>query len=330
MGAQCQAGLDQQCIEFEQDPRDASQLAGRWVSARGNVHVIGIDVVQWRSGATSKLRTRRRWDGDVRIVEYMTDLDGKTYTSRLTESGKLQWNDGDIWTRDQEGPQTATYAALAGVFGSAGETLHEALVVTPGALAGAIIEGPVALATATFSGSTDSDATVDVPERMPQSQKVPALANIFSKEDGRLGDSDVAVVRVPSNHAGEGAPQIMQDSSSCTLASSMQSQASCQHGDGGHASPTGMALRSSGWTSPPSARRVEAEPRPSEPTDGGSLGDLAKSRSAQPRPKPRRSQSQGRASLKEAAGIASPRPKRRVAPSPARGRPSERMSNAPA
>lgn len=100
-------------IEESHEP----QLAGRWRTSSGKMHIIGIDAVLWQSGEITSLRKRRRYNGERRVMQYATELGGVMYTAHLSEDGQLHWSDGDIWMRDDRGPETGTYAAVSGLLG---------------------------------------------------------------------------------------------------------------------------------------------------------------------------------------------------------------------
>mmetsp|Transcript_81376 Transcript_81376/g.214687 ORF Transcript_81376/g.214687 Transcript_81376/m.214687 type:complete len:333 (+) Transcript_81376:62-1060(+) len=92
--------------------RETRSVCGRWISAQGGVHIIGLDYVQWQSGESSAIYQQR--NGQEHIVE----INGQVMTSMLTTESRLQWSDGDVWTRDLRGPQTGTYAAISDTLGT--------------------------------------------------------------------------------------------------------------------------------------------------------------------------------------------------------------------
>jgi len=126
--------------------RKTHSVCGRWISAQGGVHVIGLDYVQWQSGESSAIYKQR--NGQEHIVE----INGQVMTSTLTTESRLQWSDGDVWTRDLRGPQTGTYAAIS-------ETLQ-------GAFSGAALEtaasivAPVASMVSTRMGLAVQDTNL--------------------------------------------------------------------------------------------------------------------------------------------------------------------------
>mmetsp|Transcript_109197 Transcript_109197/g.315519 ORF Transcript_109197/g.315519 Transcript_109197/m.315519 type:complete len:267 (+) Transcript_109197:57-857(+) len=88
-------------------------LAGRWVSARGHIHYIGLDQIKWSSGdLTAWYSQRSRVDG---VVEFCTTVNGEVFAARLDEDDRLRWTDGDTWTRDEVGPTTGTYDTVTSV-----------------------------------------------------------------------------------------------------------------------------------------------------------------------------------------------------------------------
>lgn len=87
--------------------RERNSVCGRWISSQGGVHVIGLDYVQWQAGESSAIYQQRRGQ------EFIVEINGKVMTGTLTTESRLQWSDGDVWTRDLRGPQTGTYAAIS-------------------------------------------------------------------------------------------------------------------------------------------------------------------------------------------------------------------------
>lgn len=136
---------------IEEEPPDPP-LAGRWMSGRGNLHIVGVDAVQWRSGDVTRLKKRRRKGGGT---EYLTELNGTNYTAYLTEEGKLQWSDGDVWTRDMRAPETGTYSAVTGALTLAVESapgvMTQALHTAPTVFSHAIQAAPGVLVRASES-----------------------------------------------------------------------------------------------------------------------------------------------------------------------------------
>jgi len=94
-------------------------VAGKWISARGVVHTLGVETVVWHSGDITRFSKRRRVDGSS---EYWTEIDGKIYTARLNADGDLVWSDGDTWKRDMRSPETKTYSAINQVMNKVGES----------------------------------------------------------------------------------------------------------------------------------------------------------------------------------------------------------------
>mmetsp|Transcript_126804 Transcript_126804/g.355100 ORF Transcript_126804/g.355100 Transcript_126804/m.355100 type:complete len:221 (+) Transcript_126804:72-734(+) len=109
--------------EVEVAQEELVQLAGRWVSGRGNIHFIGLEEIKWSSGDSTKwFRRKSPYDGQI---DYCTEVNGALFVARLDEDGRLQWSDGDGWTRDEIGPTTGTYDTITGVLKKARGSLQE-------------------------------------------------------------------------------------------------------------------------------------------------------------------------------------------------------------
>mmetsp|Transcript_56317 Transcript_56317/g.163338 ORF Transcript_56317/g.163338 Transcript_56317/m.163338 type:complete len:391 (-) Transcript_56317:291-1463(-) len=117
MGTTCNTAAINNLLEEPVDP----PIAGRWVSRRGQLHLIGVEMVVWHSGDISRFSKRRRVNG---TVEYFTELHGQEITAKLNEDGDLVWCDGDLWKRDIRTVETGTYTAIQDVFSKAGESFR--------------------------------------------------------------------------------------------------------------------------------------------------------------------------------------------------------------
>lgn len=154
MGAVCDAVASEICETDEVRVRGGQEvyepagpeipeppLPGRWLSARGNQHVIGLEAVQWASGENTPFRKvpqpRMRKGSAKKPTQWILELDGNRYTFQYNMDGNLVWSDGDVWTRDQRPPATGTYQAMTGVFARAGESFHQTFEGTPTALSSA-------------------------------------------------------------------------------------------------------------------------------------------------------------------------------------------------
>mmetsp|Transcript_6009 Transcript_6009/g.14329 ORF Transcript_6009/g.14329 Transcript_6009/m.14329 type:complete len:233 (+) Transcript_6009:62-760(+) len=106
----CKGQSDYELAPTSIPAREEPRFAGRWLTSKGNVHLIGLEAIQWSNGETSLLSTQKRYGSHP---ECQTELKGKRYTAELRPNGTLVWNDGDVWTRDTRVPGTRTYEALA-------------------------------------------------------------------------------------------------------------------------------------------------------------------------------------------------------------------------
>lgn len=102
--------------DSSENPVEEQTITGRWKDIRGDVHIVGVDAVQWRNGVITKLRKRRRFTGMGSTVEFLTQVNGTVYTGTLASDGKLLWSDGDAWVRDLREPETRTYSCISGAF----------------------------------------------------------------------------------------------------------------------------------------------------------------------------------------------------------------------
>lgn len=58
--------------EVEVAQEELVQLAGRWVSGRGNIHFIGLEEIKWSSGDSTKwFRRKSPYDGQI---DYCTEV----------------------------------------------------------------------------------------------------------------------------------------------------------------------------------------------------------------------------------------------------------------
>lgn len=185
MGSRCSAagcdlpGLDCDVVVEAPQEDGEEQLAGRWVSAQGNVHIVGLDAVHWHSNDISRLRKRWCYSGKRRTKEYATELDGVVFTARINEDGQLEWSDGDIWVRDSRVPETGAYAAMSSALGQVGESFHDAL---PGTLVDALAAAPGAVASAAYFVASpvvklaSSDDTTEEPHKAAELELLPATS----------------------------------------------------------------------------------------------------------------------------------------------------------
>mmetsp|Transcript_48420 Transcript_48420/g.122136 ORF Transcript_48420/g.122136 Transcript_48420/m.122136 type:complete len:358 (-) Transcript_48420:159-1232(-) len=238
---------------------DDPPLAGRWLSARGNLHVIGLDAVQWRSGDITKLKkTWTRHKG----YEYATELNGTLYTAHMTPEGHLKWSDGDTWQRDTRGPETGTYAAVSDAFVRAGESFHSAFFTSTSGAEGKI-DGEAA-------AKTDVEAAPRMMGSGTPAQKVEPQA-LTPEPQARTSDRILAAStpsrspRPPqesSMFSAGGSPALLQYISSPTGWSSGNPYAPAE-------SPYAAAHRGAAT---PGAESRGATPRGTEGGSGGNLG----------------------------------------------------------
>mmetsp|Transcript_31086 Transcript_31086/g.82361 ORF Transcript_31086/g.82361 Transcript_31086/m.82361 type:complete len:291 (-) Transcript_31086:30-902(-) len=99
------AGASELCLTEEQQAR---KFSGRWINAKGNLNVIGTNAVQWSDGTATVLQYES-WGGRHYCS---TELNEKDYTAHLTSDGRLQWSDGDSWSRESSDKLTPTAAVL--------------------------------------------------------------------------------------------------------------------------------------------------------------------------------------------------------------------------
>merc|ERR1712046_335122 len=73
------------------------RFTGRWITGKGNVHIIGCEAIQWSNGDLSVIQVERRHGGKARCI---TEIKEERYTAELTPDDRLLWSDGDVWVRD--------------------------------------------------------------------------------------------------------------------------------------------------------------------------------------------------------------------------------------
>lgn len=123
MGAVCPVCDDDDDLIGRGGDDEDAPLTGRWISGRGQAHVIGLHAIQWNSGDVTGFKKVRRRKG---CYKYVVDMKGSEHSAAMTPEGHLQWNDGDLWKRDPNGPQTGTYVAVAGALAPATKLLKTA------------------------------------------------------------------------------------------------------------------------------------------------------------------------------------------------------------
>jgi hypothetical protein len=74
-------------------------IAGRWSSGKGYTHLIGVDTIQWSTGEISRYTLEDRMPWLRGQATCKIHLNGKILRAKFTADGKLEWSDGDIWTR---------------------------------------------------------------------------------------------------------------------------------------------------------------------------------------------------------------------------------------
>merc|ERR1712008_370553 len=94
--------------EEGEEPR----FAGRWVTSKGNVHLIGLESIQWSNGELSEFYAYKRWR---KPPVCQTKMGGAKFTGELRPDDTLLWSDGDVWVRDTRAPGTKTYEVLGHV-----------------------------------------------------------------------------------------------------------------------------------------------------------------------------------------------------------------------
>jgi len=82
------------------------------VTSKGNVHLIGLEVIQWNNGDISEFHAYN--DGrKLPVCETkIGGIGGSQFTGELRLDDTLLWSDGDVWVRDTRAPGTKTYEAL--------------------------------------------------------------------------------------------------------------------------------------------------------------------------------------------------------------------------
>jgi len=109
-------------------------LAGRWVSSRGNVHVICSRYVRWQSGSCTPLAKRtvavvgEGQHNDV-ATKYVTEMRGTIVEAVVRTGGQLEWSDGDIWERDLRPTETPMKVALRSATVSVSESLQSGVQI---------------------------------------------------------------------------------------------------------------------------------------------------------------------------------------------------------
>jgi len=84
-------------------------FAGRWVTCRGNIHTIGLGVIQWSTGNQSEFHAY------TRPPVCLTKIGRAKFTGKLMPDDIILWSDGDVWVRDTQAPGTKTYEVLGHV-----------------------------------------------------------------------------------------------------------------------------------------------------------------------------------------------------------------------
>jgi len=88
------------------------RFAGRWVTSKGNIHLIGLESIQWSNGEISEFYAYKRWR---QSPVCQTKMGEARFTGELRPDDTLLWSDGDVWVRDTRAPGTKTYEVLGHV-----------------------------------------------------------------------------------------------------------------------------------------------------------------------------------------------------------------------
>jgi len=87
-----------------------SDIAGRWISARGQLHIVTVEHIQWSTGGISRLIASGV--GFKTEVRSEPNQRGTMHYFLAPTSDRLEWSDGDVWIRQTE-PRTPVHQSVS-------------------------------------------------------------------------------------------------------------------------------------------------------------------------------------------------------------------------